>query len=148
MRINELRAKHIYETVEIVGEVCYVGERDMMVVGILFECQNCGTLINKSYRLNDKKITSPEKCSCGNKTKFTIIKKDIIDIRKIKIKEFDKILGISLPMVIWLIGELSDFNENNLLKKGIKIRVIGRVNLSSLEENNSYNLEATKFEIL
>ena len=109
-------------------------------MGANFECQSCGTIIHKNYSVYDKELTSPERCSCGNKRNFKIVSKNLLDIRKIKIKEFEKVIGLSPPLIIWLSEEVVDLC--GILNKKDKIKIKGIIRTSPNQEKNPYFLEA------
>ena len=136
MRINEIRAKDIHENVEIVGEVFSIGDVEHRIVGGKWECQSCGTIIHKTCSVEDEKMYPPEICRCGNrsKKKFKLISRENVDIRKIKIKEFEKVFGLLLPLSVWVDERLLD-KRKKPIKKGDKIKIKGTIILSKKEEN-------------
>jgi len=134
MRINEIRVKDVHKIVEVIGKIYFVGEVEHIKLGGKWECQSCGTTIHKSHHLEDKKMYSPERCSCGNNRKFDLISDDKADIRKIKLKEFEKVLGMSIPLDIWISEDLIE-KETKIIKKGKKVKVRGMIILSKRGEN-------------
>jgi len=139
MRINQIRVKDIHNVVELIGEVCSIREPEHIIIGIKWECPACGTLLTTRPSIEDKKTYPPYRCPCGRKHNFRMISQEVTDIRKIKIKEFEGIIGISIPVSVWLSENLIDEN----IKRGDKIKFKGTIILSKREQNH-YSLIANE----
>lgn len=124
-RINpkDLRVRHINERVEIDGIIEFMGEIEIRVRSVKFECPSCGTIISVMQRNN--KIKGPLRCSCGRKRDFRMISKEMIDFQKVHLKDINKKIGVSLGLNVIFMEDLPPKNET--IKEGDKVRVLGEI---------------------
>jgi len=84
-KIRNLRAKHLNKLIQADGIVRQASEVRPQVVNAKFECPSCGTVL--SVLQIEARFREPARCSCGRKSSFRLVSKDMIDAQRIVIEE-------------------------------------------------------------
>ncbi|MFH1823247.1 MAG: ATP-binding protein [archaeon] len=85
VRIRDIRSKHLNQLLTIDGIVKQASEVRPQVTNAKFECPSCGTVI--SVLQVDKKFAEPSRCSCGRKSAFRLVSKELVDTQRLVIEE-------------------------------------------------------------
>ncbi len=124
--IRNLRAKHLNQLLQVEGLVRQSSEVRPQVVNAKFECPSCGALI--SVLQIERKFREPSRCSCGRKTSFRLIAKDMVDAQRIVIEESpDSLTGGEQPrrMQIFLKEDLVEPKMEEKTTPGSKVSIVG-----------------------
>jgi replicative DNA helicase Mcm len=151
------------QMVVIEGIVRQASDVRPQIVNAKFECPSCGTII--SVLQVDKKFREPSRCSCGRKTSFKLISKEMVDAQRLVIEESPESMeGGEQPrrMSVFLKEDLVEPLMEERTTPGARIRIIGilkevpiplqtggistRFDLA-IEANNVIPLEETSEEI-
>lgn len=125
-KIRNLRSKHIGKLVQIEGIVRQASEVRPQVVNAKFECPSCGTII--SVLQLDSKFREPNRCSCGRKSGFRLISKDMVDAQRIVIEESpESLVGGEQPrrISVFLKEDLVEPKMEEKTTPGSRVEVIG-----------------------
>ena len=123
--IREIRSKHLNKLISVEGVIRQTSEVRPKVVKIKYECASCGSIITLCPLNSQEK---PKRCSCGNKSNFKEISKDLIDSQSISIEEPYDILEHSTQpkkLTIILDGDLTEPKMEDKTTPGNTITVIG-----------------------
>ncbi len=126
LKIREIRAKHLNQFIIVEGLVRQASDVRPQIVNAKFECPSCGTVI--SVLQIDKKFREPSRCSCGRRTGFKLVSKDMVDAQRIVIEESPEALkGGEQPrrMGIFLKEDLVDPKMEERTTPGAKVKVMG-----------------------
>ncbi|MCS7134356.1 MAG: minichromosome maintenance protein MCM [Candidatus Pacearchaeota archaeon] len=126
LKIREIRAKHLNQLLVIEGIVRQASEVRPQVTNAKFECPTCGTVI--SVLQLEKKFREPSRCSCGRKTGFKLLSKELVDAQRIVIEESPESLsGGEQPrrINVFLKEDLVEPKMEEHTNPGSRVRVIG-----------------------
>lgn len=125
-KIREIRAKHLDQMLAIEGIVRQASDVRPQVVNAKFECPNCGATL--SVLQIDKKFREPSRCTCGWKSQFKLISKEMVDVQSLKIEESpDSLDGGEQPrrITVFLKEDLVDPKMEERTTPGSRIRIYG-----------------------
>jgi replicative DNA helicase Mcm len=126
LRVREIRAKHLDKFIWIEGIVRQASEVRPQVVNARFECPNCGAVL--SVLQIDNKFREPTRCTCGWKSSFRIISKEMVDVQRIVIEESpDTLEGGEQPrrINVFLQEDLVDPKMEERTTPGSRVKIIG-----------------------
>jgi len=124
--IREIRAKHLNQLIVVEGIVRQASDVRPQIVNAKFECPSCGTVI--SVLQIDKKFREPTRCSCGRRTGFKIVSKEMVDAQRIVVEESSEDLtGGEQPrrLSIFLKEDLVEPKMEEKTTPGSKVKIIG-----------------------
>ena len=151
IKIEDLRAKHLGETVKISGKVIQISEARPQAASVKYECEDCGTII--SVLQITRIIQQPTQCPCGNKEKFKELSKDFVDVQRVILAQgklvYDEFYKRKMPhnrMSVFLNGELCDpkMSIPKMLGKNVVVTGI----LSEKPILNEYGELLTRFDFV
>jgi replicative DNA helicase Mcm len=125
-KIREIRAKNLDKLLWIEGIVRQASDVRPQVVNARFECPNCGAIL--SVLQIDKKFHEPSRCTCGWKSSFKVISKEMVDAQRLVIEESpDALEGGEQPrrINVFLQEDLVDPKMEERTTPGSKIRIFG-----------------------
>jgi replicative DNA helicase Mcm len=126
VKIREIRAKHLDKMIWIEGIVRQASEVRPQVVNARFECPNCGAIL--SVLQIDKKFHEPSRCTCGWKSSFKVVSKEMVDAQRVVIEESpDTLEGGAQPrrINVFLQEDLVEPKMEDRTTPGAKIRIYG-----------------------
>jgi replicative DNA helicase Mcm len=126
IRIREIRAKHLGQLIVVEGIVRQASEVRPQIVNAKFECPSCGTII--SVLQIDKKFREPSRCSCGRRSGFKLVSKEMVDAQRIVCEESsESLFGGEQPrrINIFLKEDLVNPKMEEKTNPGAKIKTIG-----------------------
>lgn len=126
VKIREIRAKNLDKMLWIEGIVRQASDVRPQVVNARFECPNCGAIL--SVLQIDKKFHEPSRCTCGWKSSFKVISKEMVDAQRLVIEESpDALEGGEQPrrISVFLQEDLVDPKMEERTTPGSKIRIYG-----------------------
>ncbi len=163
LKIREIRAKHLNQLIFVEGLIRQASDVRPQIVNAKFECPSCGTVI--SVLQIDKRFSEPTRCSCGRRTGFRLISKEMVDAQRVVIEETPESLsGGEQPrrLSVFLKEDLVEPRMEEKTTPGSKVKIIGilkevpiplrsggvstRFDLA-LEANNVISLEETFQEL-
>ena len=123
--IENLRSSHIDELVMIEGRVVSITDVRPQVVNAKFECPSCGTII--SVLQLEKKFREPNRCSCGRRGGFKLVKKEIIDTARIILEDLQE--NTDNPhtrrLNIFIKEDLTSPKNIRLFTPGNEVKIVG-----------------------
>jgi replicative DNA helicase Mcm len=126
VRIREIRAKHLDRLLSVEGIVRQTSDVRPQVVNARFECPNCGAVL--SVLQIDNKFREPSRCTCGWKTNFKVLSKEMIDLQRLVIEESpDSLEGGEQPrrINVFLKEDLVDPKMEERTTPGSRVRLFG-----------------------
>lgn len=126
IKIRDIRAKHLDQLLWIEGIVRQASDVRPQVVNAKFECPNCGATL--SVLQIDKKFREPARCTCGWKSSFRLISKEMVDTQRLVIEESsDSLEGGEQPrrINVFLQEDLVEPKMEEKTTPGSKIRIYG-----------------------
>ncbi len=126
IKIREIRAKHLDQLLWIEGIVRQASDVRPQVVNAKFECPNCGAVL--SVLQIDKKFHEPSRCTCGWKSSFKLISKEMVDAQRLVIEESpDALEGGEQPrrINVFLKEDLVDPKMEERTTPGSRIKIFG-----------------------
>lgn len=126
VKVRNIRAKHLDNFIWIEGIVRQASEVRPQVVNARFECPTCGAIL--SVLQLDKKFREPARCSCGRKSQFKILSKEMVDAQKLVIEESpDSLDGGEQPrrINVFLKEDLVDPKMEERTTPGSRIKIFG-----------------------
>ncbi len=127
--ISNLRSKHIDKLIQVAGVVRQKSDVRPQVTSARFECPSCGNIIPVLQKKS--KFREPNRCSCGRKSKFRMLSKELVDAQRIVLEEAtEDIEGGAQPKRIDAIVKkdlVSPINEKRT-SPGSKVKVVGKLN--------------------
>lgn len=126
LRVREIRAKHLDKMLWIEGIVRQASEVRPQVVNAKFECPNCGAVL--SVMQIDNKFREPSRCTCGWKSSFRAISKEMVDVQRLVIEESpDTLEGGEQPrrINVFLKEDLVDPKMEERTTPGSRIKIFG-----------------------
>ncbi|UZE94097.1 MAG: minichromosome maintenance protein MCM [Candidatus Pacearchaeota archaeon] len=124
--IREIRAKHLGQLIVVEGIVRQASDVRPQIVNAKFECPSCGTVI--SVLQIDKHFKEPMRCSCGRRTNFKLVSKEMVDAQRLVIEESPESLkGGEQPrrLNIFLKEDLVEPRMEERTTPGSKVMVVG-----------------------
>ena len=82
VKIREIRAKNLDLLIWIEGIVRQASDVRPQVFNAKFECPSCGAIL--SVLQIEKKFREPNRCTCGWKSSFKLISKEMVDTQRLK----------------------------------------------------------------
>ena len=147
LKIRNIRAKHLGKMISIDWIIRRASEVRPQVTNIKFECPSCGTII--SVLQLEKEQKQPSHCTCGRKSGFKIIAKDMIDSQVVIIEESPDDLedGGDQPkrLKVFLKDDLTDENFSKKIIPGSKVKIIGV--LKEVEQGTSAKKPLVTYDI-
>lgn len=140
--MHKIRAEDLGKFLSVKGIIKRATKIIPRVYYIHFECPSCGTIIGVFQEKKAKR--TPQKCSCGARRGFKIIKEDFKDIQEVNLEESQESLDGKQPhqLRVYIEDYLTDSTLSDRLQPGRKVEVIGIIkrlpafmNLKD-EENN------------
>lgn len=125
-KIREIRSKDLDRMLWIEGIIRQASEVRPQVVNAKFECPNCGALL--SVLQIDNKFREPSRCTCGWKSAFRLISKEMVDTQRLVIEESpDSLDGGSQPrrISVFLQEDLVDPKMEERTTPGSKVKIFG-----------------------
>ena len=126
LKIRNIRAKHLDRALWIDGIVKQASDVRPQVVNARFECPNCGAML--SVLQIDKKFREPARCTCGWKTYFKLLSKEMVDTQRLVIEESSELLeGGEQPrrINVFLKEDLVDPRMEERTTPGSKVKIYG-----------------------
>ncbi len=126
IKIRDIRAKHLDKLLWVEGVVRQASDVRPQVVNAKFECPNCGAIL--SVLQIDKKFREPARCTCGWKSPFKILSKEMVDTQRLVIEESsDSLEGGEQPrrINVFLKEDLVEPRMEERTTPGSKIKVYG-----------------------
>ncbi|MBD3354597.1 hypothetical protein GF361_01270 [Candidatus Woesearchaeota archaeon] len=126
--VRNIRSKHIGRLLVMDGVVRQKSDVRPQVTSAKFECPSCGNIINVLQL--DKTFKEPNKCGCGRKGKFRLLKKELVDAQGLVLEEDPENLeGGEQPkrMNVLLQDDLVSPLSERKTNPGSKIKIIGTI---------------------
>ncbi len=126
IKVRDIRAKHLDQLLWIDGIVRQASDVRPQVVNARFECPNCGAIL--SVLQIDRKFREPSRCSCGWKSNFKILSKEMVDAQRLVIEESpDALEGGEQPrrINVFLKEDLVDPRMEGKTTPGSKVSIFG-----------------------
>ncbi|MEK6825715.1 MAG: minichromosome maintenance protein MCM [Nanoarchaeota archaeon] len=126
VKIREIRAKNLDLLIWIEGIVRQASDVRPQVVNAKFECPSCGAIL--SVLQIEKKFREPNRCTCGWKSSFKLISKEMVDTQRLVIEESpDSLEGGEQPrrINVFLKEDLVDPKMEERTTPGSKVRIFG-----------------------
>ncbi|MEI6849886.1 MAG: minichromosome maintenance protein MCM [archaeon] len=126
IKIREIRSKHLDQFLWIEGIVRQASDVRPQVVNAKFECPNCGALL--SVLQIDSKFREPSRCTCGWKSAFRLLSKEMVDTQRLVIEESpDALDGGEQPrrINVFLQEDLVDPKMEERTTPGSKVKIFG-----------------------
>src|SRR3989344_2369353 len=126
VKIREIRAKNLDQFLWIEGIVRQASDVRPQVVNAKFECPNCGAVL--SVLQIDRKFREPSRCTCGWKSNFKLISKEMVDAQRLVIEESpDSLEGGEQPrrINVFLKEDLVEPRMEDRSTPGSKIKIYG-----------------------
>lgn len=126
IKIREIRSKHLDQFLWVDGIVRQASDVRPQVVNAKFECPNCGAIL--SVMQIDRKFREPSRCTCGWKSNFKLVSKEMVDVQRLVIEESpDGLEGGEQPrrINVFLKEDLVDPKMEERTTPGSKIKIFG-----------------------
>ena len=126
IKVRDIRAKHLDQLLWIDGIVRQASDVRPQVVNAKFECPNCGAIL--SVLQIDRKFREPSRCSCGWKSNFKILSKEMVDAQRLVIEESpDALEGGEQPrrINVFLKEDLVDPKMEGKTTPGSRVSIYG-----------------------
>lgn len=126
IKIREIRSKHLDRMLWIEGIIRQASDVRPQVVNARFECPNCGALL--SVMQIDNKFREPSRCTCGWKSSFRLLSKEMVDTQRLVLEESpDSLEGGEQPrrISVFLQEDLVDPKMEERTTPGSKIKIFG-----------------------
>src|SRR3989344_3322702 len=126
IKIREIRSRNLDQLIWIEGIVRQASEVRPQVVNARFECPNCGAIL--SVLQIERKFREPSRCSCGWKSNFKLLSKEMVDAQRLVIEESpDSLEGGEQPrrLNVFLKEDLVDPKMESRTTPGSKVKVFG-----------------------
>jgi len=129
LSLKDIRAKNLDTLVSLTGRIISTNDPSIKIRNIRFECPNCGKIIS-CLQLTDE-IKYPIKCSCGRKSNFNLLSKELEDVKIIELLDTNnKIINIEFGARFFT----TYFEE--ILKMGNKVEICAIVD-ELIDDSNS-----------
>ena len=126
IKIREIRSKHLDRMLWIEGIIRQASDVRPQVVNAKFECPNCGALL--SVMQIDNKFREPSRCTCGWKSSFRLLSKEMVDTQRLVLEESpDSLEGGEQPrrISVFLQEDLVDPKMEERTTPGSKVKIFG-----------------------
>jgi len=126
IKIREIRSRNLDQLIWIEGIVRQASDVRPQVVNARFECPNCGAIL--SVLQIDKKFREPSRCTCGWKSNFRLLSKEMVDTQRLVIEESpDALEGGEQPrrINVFLKEDLVDPKMEERTTPGSKVKIYG-----------------------
>ncbi len=126
IKVRNIRAKHLNKLIQVEGIIKQSSEVRPQVVNAKFECPSCGTLL--SILQIERRFREPSRCSCGRKSGFKLLSKDMVDAQRIVVEESpEELVGGEQPrrIQVFLKEDLVEPKMEEKTTPGSKVRIIG-----------------------
>lgn len=146
-QISDINSGDIEELISVEGVIQSVSRPKSELTSAIFECVQCGDRYEKDQRDN-KKLTSPYKCECGNR-KFDVEEKVFQTVRLLHIKEKPEEANRNTIVTI-AEGDLAEDRTKNVDSLGSGVRIYGYVENYKQKKSSEYydyRLKAKNIEI-
>jgi replicative DNA helicase Mcm len=145
--VRNIRSNHIGKLLMMDGVVRQKSDVRPQVTSAKFECPSCGNVINVLQL--DSSFKEPNKCGCGRKGKFRILKKELVDAQGVVLEEDpEQLEGGEQPkrMNVLLKDDLVSPLSERKTNPGSKIRVVGSVKEIPIFSRSGS--QTTRFDLL
>ncbi len=134
-KIENLRSNDINKFRSVVGRVMQLSDVKSQCVNAKFECPSCGTIISVSQ--TEKKFKEPKRCSCGRRSGFKLINKEMINMARIILEDLYEKSDSPLSKRINCFIKEDLVNEKNIKKvfPGNEIKIYGTIKEIPVELN-------------
>ncbi len=126
LNIRDIRSKDLTKFVYIEGIVRQASDVRPQVTSAKFECSVCGNSI--SILQLDTKFKEPTRCSCGNRQRFRLLSKELVDAQRLVIEESPENLEggeQAKRLAVYLKEDLVEPKMEKKTTPGSKIRING-----------------------
>lgn len=126
IKIRNIRSKHLNRLIVINGIISQASDIRPQVTNAKFECPSCGTVINVLQI--DKNFHEPNRCSCGRKSGFRLVSKEMVDAQRLVIEENPEgLTGGEQPrrISVYLKEDLVAPVREEHTTPGSKVKIIG-----------------------
>jgi len=126
IEIRNIRSKDLSKFIYIEGIVRQASDVRPQVTSAKFECPACGN--NISILQLDTKFKEPHRCSCGNKNRFRLVFKELVDAQRLVIEESPENLEggeQSKRLPVYLKEDLVEPKMEKRTTPGSKVRING-----------------------
>ena len=126
LNIRDIRSKDLIKFVYIEGIVRQASDVRPQVTSAKFECSVCGNTI--SILQLDTKFKEPTRCSCGNRQRFRLLSKELVDAQRLIIEESPENLEggeQSKRLPVYLKEDLVEPRMEKKTTPGAKVRING-----------------------
>ena len=124
INIKDIRSKHLGKFIYIEGIVRQASDVRPQVTSAKFECPTCGNTL--SILQLDTKFREPNRCSCGNKNRFRLLSKELVDAQRLVIEESPENLEggeQSKRLPVYLKEDLVEPKMEKKTTPGSKVRI-------------------------
>jgi len=125
-KIRDLRSKHLNKFIKVEGIVRQTSEVRPQVINAKFECPSCGTKI--TILQIENKFREPSRCSCGRKSGFKLLSKEMVDAQRIVVEESpENLSGGEQPrrLDVFLKEDLVEPKMEDKTTPGSRVEIIG-----------------------
>ena len=126
--VRNIRSQNLGNLITVEGIVRQASDVRPQVVSAKFECPTCGNKL--SILQLDQSFKEPTRCSCGRKSNFKTLSKDLVDAQRVVLEEAPEALdGGEQPkrLSIFLKEDLVDPLLEKKTTPGSKVRIMGPV---------------------
>ncbi|MBT4630909.1 minichromosome maintenance protein MCM [Candidatus Woesearchaeota archaeon] len=126
--IRNIRSQNLGNLITVEGIVRQASDVRPQVVSAKFECPTCGNIL--SILQLEQSFKEPTRCTCGRKSNFKLLSKDLVDAQRVVLEEAPESLdGGEQPkrLSIFLKEDLVDPLLEKKTTPGSKVRVMGAV---------------------
>lgn len=141
--ISNIRVEHLGKMVKVSGMLSNASIIMAKTLRSRWNCPSCGTIITT------QNADSPKQCSCGRKSGFGLISKELEDSQDIVIEENQDEIGDRSPkrVRVRLLDDLCDKQMNGIVKDGNKLEIIGVIEAIPLKKDNNTKEELSYFRM-
>ncbi len=126
--VRNIRSQNLGNLITVEGIVRQASDVRPQVVSAKFECPTCGNIL--SILQLEQSFKEPTRCSCGRKSNFKTLSKDLVDAQRVVLEEAPEALdGGEQPkrLSIFLKEDLVDPLLEKKTTPGSKVRIMGPV---------------------
>ncbi len=125
LRIRNIRSEHLGKLIVVDGIVRRASEVKPEVGVAIFQCPECGNIIEVPQ--TDRFIKPPEMCTCGRKSGFKLIDKKLFDARWIVVEETFEMATGDRPgeITVFLRDDLTSPEMQRKTDPGNRLKIVG-----------------------
>lgn len=123
--VEKLRAENLNKLISLDVRVTSISDVRPTIQSAKFECPNCGAIL--SIVQTDRKFREPTRCTCGWKTSFKLLEKDLLNTANLTIEDLqEKVESPNLKRLKAVIQDDLTSSENiQIFAPGKEVRVCG-----------------------